>query len=61
LEAMNSSRSHLTDLNLRPFKSQAEAFDEFPMSSSKQSSSIDKGNGVGSSILFFEPIPSVVS
>jgi hypothetical protein len=37
---------------LRPFKSQAGAFDEFPMSSSKQSSLIDKGNGVGSSILF---------
>jgi hypothetical protein len=38
-------------LNLRPFKLQAGAFDEFPMSSSKQPSSIDKGNGVGSSIL----------
>jgi hypothetical protein len=46
---------------LRPFKSQAGAFDEFPMSSSKQSSLIDKENGVGSSILFSEPIPSAVS
>jgi hypothetical protein len=27
----------------------------------EQSSSIDKGNGVGSSILFFEPIPGAVS
>jgi hypothetical protein len=61
LEAMNSSRSHPACSNLRHFKSQAEAFDEFPMSSSKQSSSIDKGNGVGSSILFSEPIPDVVS
>jgi hypothetical protein len=61
LEAMNSSRSCPTGLNLRPFKSQAGAFDELPMSLSKQSSSIDKGNGVGSSILFYEPIPAAVS
>jgi hypothetical protein len=57
LEVMNSSRSCPAGSNLRPFKSQAGAFDEFPMSSSKQSSSIDKGNGVGSSISF----PSAVS
>jgi hypothetical protein len=31
------------------------------MSSSKQSSLIDRGNGVGSSILFSEPIPGAVS
>jgi hypothetical protein len=61
LEAMNSSRSCLAGLNLRPFKSQARAFDEFPMSSSKQYSSIDKGNGVGSSISFSEPISGAVS
>jgi hypothetical protein len=58
---MNFSRSSPAGLNLRPFESQAGAFDEFPMSSSNQSSSIDKENGVGSSILFFEPIPGVVS
>jgi hypothetical protein len=57
LEARSSSRSCLAGSNLRPFRSQAGAFDEFPMSSSKQSSSIDKGNGVGSS----EPIPGAVS
>jgi hypothetical protein len=61
LEARTSSRSCLVGSNLRPFKSQVGAFDEFPMSSSKQSSSIDKGNGVGSSISFSEPIPGVVS
>jgi hypothetical protein len=61
MEAMNSSRSYLAGSSLRPFKSQAGAFDEFPMSSSKQSSSIDKGNGVGSSILFFELILGAVS
>jgi hypothetical protein len=48
-------------LNLRPFKSQMGAFDEFPLSLSKQSSLIDKGNGVGSSILFSEHIPGAVS
>jgi hypothetical protein len=31
------------------------------MTLSKQSSSIDNGNGVGSSISFSEPIPSAVS
>jgi hypothetical protein len=31
------------------------------MSLWKQSSSIDKGNGVESSILFFKPIPGAVS
>jgi hypothetical protein len=41
--------------------SQAGAFDEFQMSSLKQSSSINKGNGVGYSISFSEPLPSVVS
>jgi hypothetical protein len=61
LEALNSSRSCPVGSNLIPFKSQAGAFDEFPMSSSKQSSSIDKGNGVRYSILFFEPIPCAVS
>jgi hypothetical protein len=61
LEAMNSSRSCPAGSDLTPFKSQAGAFDEFPMSSSKQSSSIDKGNGVGSSISFFEPIYGTVS
>jgi hypothetical protein len=34
------------------------AFDEFPVLLSKQSSSIDKGNEVGSSIWFFKPIAS---
>jgi hypothetical protein len=61
LEAMNSSRSCPAGSNLRQFKSQAGGFDEFPMSLSKQSSLIDKGNGVGSSIPFFEPIPGAVS
>jgi hypothetical protein len=61
MEAMNSSRSCLAGSNLGPFKSQAGGFDEFPMSPSKQSSSIDKGNGVGSSISFFESIPGAVS
>jgi hypothetical protein len=61
LEAKNSSRSCPTGSNLRPFKSQAGVFDEFPMSLSKQSYSIDKGNGVGSSILFSELIPGAVS
>jgi hypothetical protein len=56
LEAMNSSRSCPAGSNLRPFKSQAGAFDDFPMSLSKQSSSIYKGNVVGSSIFFSEPI-----
>jgi hypothetical protein len=45
---------------LRPFKSQAGAFDEFPMSSLKQSSLINKRNGVRSSISFFE-LPDAVS
>jgi hypothetical protein len=58
---MNSSRSCLAGSNLRPFKSQARAFDEFPMSLLKQSSSIDKENGVWSSISFSEPIPNAVS
>jgi hypothetical protein len=58
---MNSSRSYPVGSNLRPFKSQVGDFDEFPMSLSKQSSSIDKGNGVGSPILFFKPIPGAVS
>jgi hypothetical protein len=58
---MNSSRSCLAGSNLRPFKSQVGAFDEFPMSLSKQSSSVDKQNGVGSSISFSEPIPGAVS
>jgi hypothetical protein len=61
MEAMNSSRSCPAGSNLRPFKSQEGAFDEFPMSSSKQSSSIDKGNGVGSSISFSELIPDAMS
>jgi hypothetical protein len=61
LEAMNSFRSCLTGSNLRPFKSQVGAFDEFPMSLSKQSSSIHMGNGVGSSISFSESIPGAVS
>jgi hypothetical protein len=53
MEAMNSSRTCPTGSNLRPLKSQAGAFDEFLMSLSKQSSLIDKRNGVGPSILFF--------
>jgi hypothetical protein len=61
LEVMNSSRSCLAGSNLRPFKSQDRAFDEFLMLSLKQSSSIDKENGVGSSILFSKPIPGAVS
>jgi hypothetical protein len=61
LEAMNSSGSCLVGSNFRPFKSQAGAFDEFPMTLLKQSSSIDKGNRVRSSISFSEPIPGVVS
>jgi hypothetical protein len=61
LEAMNSFRSCPAGSNLRPFKSQTGAFDEFPMSLSKQSSSIDKGNGMGSSISFYQPIPGAVS
>jgi hypothetical protein len=61
LEALNSSRSYPVGLNLRPFKSQVGAFDGFPMSSSKQSSLIDKENEVGSSISFSEPIPGAVS
>jgi hypothetical protein len=61
LEAMNSYRSCPVGSNLIPFKSQVGAFDEFRMSSSKQSSSIDKGNGVESSISFSEPIPGAVS
>jgi hypothetical protein len=61
LEAMNSSRSYPAGSNLRSFKSQAGAFDEFPMSLSKQSSLIDKGNGVGCSISFSEPIRDAVS
>jgi hypothetical protein len=59
-KVMNSSRLCPTGSNLRPFKLQVGAFDKFPMSSSNQSSLIDKGNGVGSSILFFNPIPGVV-
>jgi hypothetical protein len=42
---------------MRPFKSQAGAFDQFPMSSLKESSSIDKGNGVGSLMSFFILFP----
>jgi hypothetical protein len=61
LEAMNSSRSCPAGSNLRPFKSQAGAFDEFPMSLSKQSTLIDKGNGVGYSISFYKLIPGAVS
>jgi hypothetical protein len=61
MEARSSSRSCPAGSNLRPFKSQAGAFDEFPMSSSKKSSLIHKGNVVGSSILISEPITSVVS
>jgi hypothetical protein len=61
LEAMHSSRSCPAGSNLRPFKSPAGAFDEFPISLSKQSSSIDKRNGVWSSISFSEPILGVVS
>jgi hypothetical protein len=61
LEAMNSSRSCLASSNLRSFKSQEGAFDEFPMSLSKQFSSIDKGNRVGSSTSFSEPIRGAVS
>jgi hypothetical protein len=41
--------------------SQVGVFDKSLMSLSKQSSSIDKGNGVGSSVSFYEPIPGVVS
>jgi hypothetical protein len=41
--------------------SPAVAFDEFPMSLSKQSFLIDKENRVGSSISFSEPIPGAVS
>jgi hypothetical protein len=48
-------------VTLGPFNSQVGAFNEFPMSSSKQSSSIDKGNRVGSSISFSKHIPGVVS
>jgi hypothetical protein len=58
---MNSSRSCPVGSNLRPFKSQVGAIDEFPMSLSKQFSSIDKGNGVGSSIPFSEPILGAVN
>jgi hypothetical protein len=58
---MNSSRSCPVGSNLRPFQLHVGAFDEFPMSLSKQSSLIDKGNGLGSSISFFEPIASAVS
>jgi hypothetical protein len=58
LEAQSSSRSCLAGSNLRSFMSQVGAFDE---SLSKYSSSIDRGNGVGSSILSYEPIPGVVS
>jgi hypothetical protein len=61
LEPRSSFRSCLADSNLRPFKSQVGAFDEFLMSSSKQSSLIDKGNGVGSLFSFSELIPGVVS
>jgi hypothetical protein len=61
LEAMNSSRSCPAGSNMRPFKSQAGAFDQFPMSSLKESSSIHKGNGVGSLISFFDPIPGAVN
>jgi hypothetical protein len=61
MEAMNSSMSCPEGSNLRPFKLQVGAFDEFPMSSSKESSSIDKGNRVGSSISFSEPILGAVS
>jgi hypothetical protein len=61
MEAMNSSKSCLAGSNLRPFKSQVGAFDEFLMLLSKQSYSIDKGNGVGSSISFSEHIPGTVS
>jgi hypothetical protein len=52
LEAMNSSRSCPASSNLKPLKPQARAFDEFPISLSKQSYSIDKGNGVGSQFHF---------
>jgi hypothetical protein len=61
LEAMKSSKSCPAGSNFRPFKSQAGAFHEFPMSLLKPSSSIDKGNGVGSSILFSKPIPGAMS
>jgi hypothetical protein len=61
LEARSSSKSYPAGSNLRPFKSYAKAFDEFLMSSLKQSSSIDKGNGVGSSISFSEPILGAMS
>jgi hypothetical protein len=61
MEAMNSSMSYPVGSNLRPFKSQAGAFDKFPMSLSKQSFLIDKENGVGSSISFFETILGTVS
>jgi hypothetical protein len=58
---MNSSKSCPVGSNLRLFKSQAGALDEFPMSLSKQSYSIDKGNGLGSSISFSEPIPGAAT
>jgi hypothetical protein len=58
LEARSSSRSCLACSNLRSFISQVGAFDE---SLSKYYSSIDRGNGVGSSISFFEHIPGAVS
>jgi hypothetical protein len=61
LEAMNFSKPCPAGSNLRHFTSQAGAFDELPMSLSKQSSLIDKGNGMGSSILFSEPILGAVS
>jgi hypothetical protein len=58
---MNSSRSCLAGSKNRPFLSQVGAFDKFPMSYSKQSSLIDKGNGVGSSSSLFELISDAVS
>jgi hypothetical protein len=58
---MNSSRSCPVGLKNRPFLSQVEALDKFPVSYSKQSSSIDKKNGVGLSSYLFELISGAVS
>jgi hypothetical protein len=57
---MNSSRSCPVGLKNRPL-SQVEALYKFPVSYSKQSSSIDKKNGVGLSSYLFELISGAVS
>jgi hypothetical protein len=58
---MNSSRSCPAGLKNRPLLSQVGAFDKFSMSYLKQSSSIDKGNGVGLCSSMFELISGAVS